>query len=65
MENGIEVNLRAISSLESPHYELFFYGRFHSIPKWNFKHHFAMLVGFDILIIMLNACIIVLAKGGR
>lgn len=66
MGNGMEGNLKGISSLKSPHYE-FFCEVTITVPGWNFKRSFAMLVGFDtvILIVILSAVIMVLAKVGR
>ena len=62
----MEGNLKDISSLKSPHYE-FFCEVTITVPGWNLKRSFAMLVGFDtvILIVILSAFIMVLAKVGR
>lgn len=62
MGNGIEIREEMSFKFMSPHYKLFC-GRLHS-SKWHFKHSFAMIVGFDnlILIAILNSFIVILTK---
>lgn len=62
----MEGNLKDVSSLKSHHYE-FFCEVTICVLKWNFKHSFAVLEGFDalILIVILSAFVMVLAKVGR
>jgi len=50
--------------MKSPRYEYFCEITI-CVPKWNFKHSFVILAGFDTLIVILSAFIMVLTKVDR